>query len=91
MLIKIKSEIKMINKLHKSLLAASLTAVFSSTVYAIEPTAINLENGLSITPFLSKGYKYDDNIFSDSTKSASSGVLTVVPSVNFLLDDGVSQ
>ena len=72
-------------------MSVAMATVFSSAVYAVEPTAINLDNGLSVTPFLSTGYTYDNNIFSDATKTKSSGILTIAPSVNLLLDDGVNQ
>lgn len=66
-------------------------ATLSATVYAVEPATVNLDNGVVITPLISTGYKYDNNIFSESSNTKSSGIFTVVPSVNLLLEDGVNN
>jgi len=46
---------------------------------------------VTITPLLNVGTKHDDNIFSQASEEKSSAIMTVAPSVNFLLDDGINQ
>lgn len=63
----------------------------SGAALAIEPAGYATDSGVVITPLLNTGFKYDDNIFSQSSDKQSSSIFTVAPSVNFLLDDGVNQ
>lgn len=70
---------------------AMIVSVLSSAAYAVEPAGINLDNGILVTPLVSTGYKYDNNIFSQSSDTKSSGIFTVVPSVNLLLEDGINS
>ena len=81
----------MSKKTINSLMYVALALPLSSTVYAVEPAGLNFDNGIVITPLLSTGYKYDNNILSESSDTKSSGIFTVVPSVNFFLEDGINN
>lgn len=72
---------------------ATITALAfaSAGVQAVDPQAIQTESGFDITPLLSTGLKYDDNITSSSTNEIDSWVMTFLPSVRAILDDGVSK
>ncbi|MGB0937972.1 MAG: outer membrane beta-barrel protein [Colwellia sp.] len=77
-------------RLKKSLLSAAIATLICSNAYAVEPLSIPLESGVIVTPLVETGVKYDNNIFSDATSSKSSSILTIDPSVNFLLEDGAN-
>ncbi|MBU0911360.1 MAG: outer membrane beta-barrel protein [Gammaproteobacteria bacterium] len=76
----------------KSKLAVMVAlACASSQVFAVEPQSIQTGSGFDITPLLTTGMKFDDNITSSSANEIDSWILTVVPSVKAVLDDGVSK
>lgn len=76
----------------KSKLAVMVAlACASSQVFAVEPQSIQTGSGFDITPLLTTGLKFDDNITSSSANEIDSWILTVVPSVKAVLDDGVSK
>lgn len=66
-------------------------ACASSQVVAVEPQSIQTSSGFDITPLLTTGLKYDDNVASTSANEIDSWIMTVVPSVKAVLDDGVSK
>lgn len=76
--------------LKKSLLSIAVATLMCSNAYAVEPLSIPLESGVIITPLVETGIKYDNNILSEATSAKSSGILTVDPAVNFLLEDGAN-
>lgn len=76
----------------KSKLAVMVAlACASSQVFAVEPQSIQTGSGFDITPLLTTGLKFDDNITSSSANEIDSWILTVVPSVKAVLDDGVTK
>lgn len=75
----------------KSILATVIAGTIFNMAYAIEPAGINMENGVTVTPIINMGTKIDDNIFSKATDEKSSAIVTIAPSVNFLLNDGINQ
>jgi hypothetical protein len=75
----------------KYLLATVIAGTIFNAAYALEPTPVILDNGIAIVPMLSVGVAHDDNIFSQANEEKSSAIMTVAPSVNFLLDDGINQ
>lgn len=76
----------------KSKLAVMVAlACASSQVVAVEPQSIQTSSGFDITPLLTTGLKYDDNVASTSANEIDSWIMTVVPSVKAVLDDGVSK
>jgi len=79
------------SRMNKSLLATIIAGTIFNAGYALEPAGINMDNGVTITPILNVGTKHDDNIFSQASEEKSSAIMTVTPSVNFLLDDGINQ
>lgn len=75
----------------KSKLAISAILVCAShQAVAVDPQAIPTESGFDITPLLSTGLKYDDNVTSVSAGEIDSWVMSIVPSISARLDDGVS-
>lgn len=66
-------------------------AFASADVLAVDPQSVQTESGFDITPLLTSGLKYDDNITSSSTGEIDSWILTLNPSVRAILDDGVSK
>ena len=76
----------------KSKLAVMVAlACASSQVVAVEPQSIQTSSGFDITPLLTTGLKHDDNVASTSANEIDSWIMTVVPSVKAVLDDGVSK
>ncbi|MDF3125690.1 outer membrane beta-barrel protein [Rheinheimera sp. 1928-s] len=76
----------------KSKLAVMVAlACASSQVFAVEPQSIQTGSGFDITPLLTTGLKFDDNITSSSANEIDSWILTAVPSVKAVLDDGVTK
>jgi polysaccharide biosynthesis protein VpsM len=76
----------------KSKLAIMTALAFASAgVQAVDPQAIKTESGFDITPLLSTGLKYDDNITSVSANETDSWIMTVLPSVKASRDDGVTS
>ena len=76
----------------KSILTCAVAMLLSFNSQANnEPGAFRTELGFIVTPLLDLGLKQDDNIYSRSNNETSSTILTVDPSVNFLLDDGCKQ
>lgn len=76
----------------KSILTCAVATLLSFNSQANnEPGAFRTESGFVVTPLLDLGLKQDDNIYSRSNNETSSTILTVDPSVNFLLDDGVNS
>jgi hypothetical protein len=76
----------------KSKLAVMVAlACASSQVFAVEPQSIQTGSGFDITPLLTTGLKHDDNVASTSANEIDSWIMTVVPSVKAVLDDGVSK
>ncbi|WP_337840969.1 outer membrane beta-barrel protein [Rheinheimera sp.] len=65
-------------------------ACASSQVLAVDPQSIQTESGFDITPLLTTGLKYDDNVTSANANEIDSWVLTVVPSLTARADDGVT-
>jgi len=65
-------------------------ACASSQVLAIDPQSIQTEYGFDITPFLTTGLKYDDNITSVANNEIDSWIMTVVPTIKARADDGVT-
>lgn len=66
-------------------------ALSSAKTMAVEPQSIPTSSGFDITPLLTTGLKYDDNIASTSANETDSWILTVTPSVKAVLDTGVSK
>jgi len=76
----------------KSKLAVMVAlACASSQVVAVEPQSIQTSSGFDITPLLTTGLKHDNNVASTSANEIDSWIMTVVPSVKAVLDDGVSK
>lgn len=76
----------------KSKLAIVSVLAFASTeLLAVDPQSIQTESGFDITPLLSTGLKYDNNIASTSSNETDSWILSLVPSIRAVLDDGVSK
>ncbi len=76
----------------KSKLAIMTALAFTSAgVQAVDPQAIKTESGFDITPLLSTGLKYDDNITSVSANETDSWIMTVLPSLKASRDDGVTS
>ncbi|MDP4983851.1 outer membrane beta-barrel protein [Pseudoalteromonas tunicata] len=75
----------------KSLLATALAGTIFNYAHAVEPAGFNTESGIVITPLLNVGVKNDNNIFSQPANEESSAILTVDPTVNFLLSDGINS
>jgi hypothetical protein len=73
----------------KRLLLASIV-VMPFNVLAVEPISIILNSGITITPMIITGLKYDDNITHQKVGVGSS-IFTLAPSVNFSLSDGLSS
>ncbi|WP_337878932.1 outer membrane beta-barrel protein [Rheinheimera sp.] len=65
-------------------------ACASSQVLAVDPQSIQTESGFDITPLLTTGLKYDDNITSANANEIDSWVLTIVPTLKARADDGVT-
>lgn len=78
-------------KMKKSMIASVLALSISSNAFAQgEPGNFKTESGFVVTPLLEMGLKQDDNIYNQPTNETSSAILTVDPSINFLLEDGVN-
>ncbi len=75
----------------KQFIAFMLIISVTLNIRALEPQGIQTNSGIVITPMLVMGAKYDTNIFSTSTDEVESYIYTVMPTVNFLMDDGVNQ
>jgi hypothetical protein len=58
---------------------------------AVEPQSIQTGSGFDITPLLTTGLKHDNNIASSSANETESWILSLVPSVKAVLDDGVNR
>lgn len=75
----------------KSKLAVvSALALASADALAVDAQSVQTQSGFDITPLLSTGLKYDNNIASSSSNEIDSWVLTLLPSVTAVLDDGVT-
>ncbi len=75
----------------KSKLAVLVSlALASSHALAVDPQAIQTESGWDVTPLLTTGLKFDDNIASTSANETDSWIMTVVPTVKARKDDGVN-
>ncbi len=75
----------------KSKLAVLVSlALASSQALAVEPQAIQTNSGFDVTPLLSTGLKFDDNIASTSANETDSWIMTVIPTIEATRDDGVS-
>ena len=72
------------------LLSAILIAI-SSTAAAESPDSYMTDSGITITPTLNTGFKYDDNIFNQTNDTTGSSIFTIAPAVTFLLDDGINN
>jgi len=75
----------------KLILACLAAAIFNSCLFAAEPEGIILDSGVRVTPLVETGLIFDDNILSQSSGENDSSILTIAPSVVFLLDDGVNN
>ncbi|EGM78104.1 hypothetical protein Rhein_1521 [Rheinheimera sp. A13L] len=69
----------------------TVLACASIDAFAVDPQSIQTESGFDITPLLSSGLKYDNNIASSSSNETESWIFTLTPSVRAVLDDGVSK
>ncbi|TYK64781.1 outer membrane beta-barrel protein [Colwellia echini] len=76
---------------NKIILCLFSGAVFSSDVTAVQPEAYTTDSGIAITPIINTGYKYNNNIFSQSSNTTGSGIYTLAPAASFLLDDGINN
>ncbi len=75
----------------KRILASMLIILVTINILALEPHDITTGSGIVITPMLVIGAKNDTNIFSASIDEVESIIYTVIPTVNFLMQDGVNQ
>ncbi|RVT49237.1 hypothetical protein EMM73_01135 [Rheinheimera sediminis] len=66
-------------------------AITSAKSFAVDPQSFQTSSGFDITPLLTTGLKYDDNIASTSANETDSWIFSVVPSVKAVLDTGVSK
>mgnify|MGYP000139954342 CR=1 FL=1 len=82
---------KMKMKMKTKLLFSATAVAFCSSVFAVEPEPYITDSGVAIVPIINTGYKYDNNIFSQGNETTGSGIFTLAPSVNFLLDDGINN
>lgn len=71
-----------------ALMAALASA--SGQALAVDPQTIQTESGFDITPLLTTGLKYDDNVASTAVNETDSWILTVIPTVKARADDGVT-
>jgi len=78
-------------KMKMSLVLSAIAIAFSNSVVAVEPEPYITDSGIAIVPIINTGYKYDNNIFSQGSDTTDSGIFTLAPSVNFLLDDGINN
>lgn len=69
----------------------SVLTCASLDVFAVDPQSVQTESGFDITPLLSTGLKYDNNIASSSRNETDSWILTLLPSIRAILDDGVNK
>jgi hypothetical protein len=72
-------------------LLSAMAIAYSSSVVAVEPEPYITDSGIAVVPLINTGYKYDNNIFSQGGDTTGSGIFTLAPSVNFLLDDGINN
>ena len=76
----------------KSKLAIAISAIiYSQAAWSIEPTSIPTDSGFDLTPTMTAGWKHDDNVTSTSSNEISSWILTVNPTMQAVLDDGVNS
>lgn len=78
-------------KMKMKLLLNAMVIAFSSSVIAVEPEVYITDSGIAIVPIIKTGYKYDNNIFSQTNETTGSGIFTLAPAVKFLLDDGINN
>jgi len=78
-------------KMKMSFLLSAMAIAFSHSAVAVEPEPYITDSGIAIVPLINTGYKYDSNIFSQGSDNTGSGIFTLAPSVNFLLDDGINN
>jgi polysaccharide biosynthesis protein VpsM len=77
--------------MQSKLVALSALAFASAEALAVDPQSIQTQSGFDITPLLSTGLNYDNNIASSSTNETESWILSLHPSIRAVLDDGVSK
>jgi len=73
------------------MLFGAIVIAFSTSVVAVSSEAYVTDSGVMITPIINTGYKYDNNIFSQKNDTKGSGIFTLAPKANFLLDDGINN
>ena len=78
-------------KFKTNILLSAMAVAFSSSVVAVEPEPYITDSGIAIVPILNAGYKYDDNIFNESSDATGASIFTVAPAARFLLDDGINS
>lgn len=71
-------------KLTNHALILVLTAGATAQVAAIQPKAVKISEGITLTPTLDAGLRYDDNIYEAGVDNSSSWVANISP--NFLLE-----
>lgn len=71
-------------KLTNHALALVLTAAATSQAVALQPKPVKIGEGITLTPTLDTGLRYDDNIYEAGVDNASSWVATINP--NFLFE-----
>jgi hypothetical protein len=75
----------------RNILLGATAIAFNSSAFAVEPAAYTTESGVVITPIVAMQYKYDDNIYNQGGNTQGSEILTLSPTANFLLDDGINN
>jgi hypothetical protein len=65
-------------------------ALLSDGVFAYIPDTHITDGGLFIKPSLEIGVAHDDNIYNQQRAGTSSGIMTLMPAINFKMDDGVN-
>ena len=73
------------------ILFGAIALTYSAFSLAASPDGYMTDSGVSITPIIDAGIKYDDNIFSESSGTTGSSIFTVAPAVRFSLDDGINN
>lgn len=65
-------------------------ALLSDGVFAYTQDTHITDGGLFVTPSLEMGIAYDDNIYNQQSDGKGSGIMTIIPSITFKMDDGVN-
>lgn len=77
--------------MRKSMLATALLSATTAHAAMPKPGSYITQNGLELTPKLSVGAMYDDNIFSTANNEQSSMIYTATPELEMAYDDGINR